>query len=85
LWDAELRNPLRETEIGSGERTLSTCGNVTAILARGDARGKPGVIDRVWWRGNRAVGGFGLGFDFRFRIRFDVRFLIRFRIRVKLS
>ena len=87
LWDAELRNPLCEAEIGTGERTLSTGGYVTAILASGDARGEPSVIDRAWmrlWRGNRAVDeiGFGFGFEFRFRIRFDVRFLFRFRFRV---
>jgi hypothetical protein len=87
LWDAELRNTLREAEIGTSQRTLSTGGYVTAILASGDARCEPGVIDRAWmrlWRGSRAVdeNGFGFGFEFRFRIRFDVRFLFRFRLRV---
>ena len=80
LWDAELRNPLREPEIGTSQGTLSTGGNVTAILERGNARGEPSVIDRLW-RGNGVVDGFGFGtgFEFRFRIRFDDLFLFRFR------
>jgi hypothetical protein len=92
LWDAELRNALRETEIGTSQRTLSTCGDVTSVLARGNARGEPGMVDGAWlwlWRGNRVVDGitgfrFGDGFEFRFRIRFDDRFLFRFRFRVAL-
>jgi hypothetical protein len=92
LWDAELRNALRETEIGTSQRTLSTCGDVTTVLASGNARGEPGMVDRGWlrlWWGNRAVDGiaafrFGDGFEFRIRIRFDDRSLFRFRFRVAL-
>jgi len=92
LWDAELRNALGKTDIGTSQRTLSTCGDVTTVLASGYARGEPGMVDRAWLgvrRGIRAVNGmagfrFGDGFEFRFRIRFDDRFLFRFRFRVAL-
>lgn len=59
LWDAELRYPMREPEIGACEGTLSTGGDVTAILKGGDARGEPSVIDRTGLFQSRNCGGRG--------------------------
>ena len=47
LWDAKLRYALHEPKIGACQGTLSTSGDVTAILMGGDARGEPSVIDRT--------------------------------------
>lgn len=68
---------MRETDVGTSERTLSACGDVAAVLVGRDARGEPGEIDRagVGLRVRRRLGGMsasGLGSEFGLGLWFDL-------------